>query len=199
VALLFADRAPGRVDGLVLVAATLPGRLTGRQAFGWQTLGRLALFVLPPIGSSGLAMALAAATLVLGLLAMFAAVAHLDVAVKDLTGHCDNSEQCDVTLAGPIDALLILSAAVVAVLLAWWGVSRSGWAVDVWSGVLAAGLTTVAVLLALGIGVSGLVLPSPDSLDVAYFGAVGFVVSSFASATVARAGRYDRSPPRRPS
>jgi pimeloyl-ACP methyl ester carboxylesterase len=48
VALLFADHAPGRVDGLVLVAATLPGPLTARQAFGRQTLGRLALFVLPP-------------------------------------------------------------------------------------------------------------------------------------------------------
>ena len=48
-ALLFADVAPKRVDRLVLVDATLPGPLTARQALGWQTLGRLALFAGPPI------------------------------------------------------------------------------------------------------------------------------------------------------
>jgi pimeloyl-ACP methyl ester carboxylesterase len=43
VTLLFADLAPERVGGLVLVAPTLPGPLSATQALGWQTLGRLAV------------------------------------------------------------------------------------------------------------------------------------------------------------
>jgi pimeloyl-ACP methyl ester carboxylesterase len=43
VTLLFADLAPERVGGLVLVAPTLPGPLSATRALGWQTLGRLAV------------------------------------------------------------------------------------------------------------------------------------------------------------
>jgi pimeloyl-ACP methyl ester carboxylesterase len=49
VALLFADLAPERVGGLVLVAPTLPGPLSAAQALGWQTLGRLTVSAGPPV------------------------------------------------------------------------------------------------------------------------------------------------------
>ena len=49
VALLFADLAPGRVGGLVLVDPPLPGPLTAAQALGWQTLGRLTVSAGPPV------------------------------------------------------------------------------------------------------------------------------------------------------
>jgi pimeloyl-ACP methyl ester carboxylesterase len=49
VALLFADLAPERVGGLVLVAPPLPGPLSAAQALGWQTLGRLAVSAGPPV------------------------------------------------------------------------------------------------------------------------------------------------------
>jgi len=49
VALLFADLAPERVGGLVLVAPTLPGPLSATQALGWQTLGRLTVSAGPPV------------------------------------------------------------------------------------------------------------------------------------------------------
>jgi pimeloyl-ACP methyl ester carboxylesterase len=48
-ALLFADLAPERVGGLVLVAPTLPGPLSAAQALGWQTLGRLTVSAAPPV------------------------------------------------------------------------------------------------------------------------------------------------------
>ena len=49
VALLFADLAPERVGGLVLVAPTLPGPLSATQALGWQTLGRLTVSAGSPV------------------------------------------------------------------------------------------------------------------------------------------------------
>jgi pimeloyl-ACP methyl ester carboxylesterase len=49
VALLFADLAPERVGGLVLVAPALPGPLSAAQALGWQTLGRLTVSAGPPV------------------------------------------------------------------------------------------------------------------------------------------------------
>jgi len=49
VALLFADLAPERVDGLVLVAPTLPGPLSAAQELGWQTLGRLTVAAGSPV------------------------------------------------------------------------------------------------------------------------------------------------------
>ena len=49
VALLFADLAPERVGGLVLVAPTLPGPLSVTQALGWQTLGRLTVSAGSPV------------------------------------------------------------------------------------------------------------------------------------------------------
>jgi len=48
-ALLFADLAPARVDGLVLVAPTLPGPLSAAQELGWQTLGRLTVAAGQPV------------------------------------------------------------------------------------------------------------------------------------------------------
>lgn len=49
VALLFADLAPKRVGGLVLVAPPLPGPLSAAQVLGWQTLGRLTVSAGPPV------------------------------------------------------------------------------------------------------------------------------------------------------
>jgi len=49
VALLFADLAPERVEQLILANPTLPGSLTTSQTIGWQTAGRLALAVGPPV------------------------------------------------------------------------------------------------------------------------------------------------------
>jgi pimeloyl-ACP methyl ester carboxylesterase len=49
VALLFADLAPERAGGLVLVAPTLPGPLSATQALGWQTLGRLTVAAGSPV------------------------------------------------------------------------------------------------------------------------------------------------------
>src|SRR5262249_19755619 len=49
VALLFADLAPERVGGLVLVAPTLPGPLSAAQELGWQTLGRLTVATGSPV------------------------------------------------------------------------------------------------------------------------------------------------------
>src|SRR6516165_48158 len=43
VALLFADLAPERAGGLVLVAPALPGPLSAAQELGWQTLGRVTM------------------------------------------------------------------------------------------------------------------------------------------------------------
>ena len=48
-ALLFADLAPARVVGLVLVAPTLPGPLSAAQELGWQTLGRLTVAAGQPV------------------------------------------------------------------------------------------------------------------------------------------------------
>jgi pimeloyl-ACP methyl ester carboxylesterase len=47
--LLFADRAPERVAGLVLVAPALPPPLSGGEARMWQTLGRAGLAILAPM------------------------------------------------------------------------------------------------------------------------------------------------------
>ena len=49
VALLFADLAPERAGGLVLVAPALPGPLSAAQALGWQTLGRLTVSAGSPV------------------------------------------------------------------------------------------------------------------------------------------------------
>jgi pimeloyl-ACP methyl ester carboxylesterase len=49
VALLFANLHPVHVQRLVLTNPTLPGPLTPTQHAGWQTVGRLALFMGPPI------------------------------------------------------------------------------------------------------------------------------------------------------
>jgi pimeloyl-ACP methyl ester carboxylesterase len=48
-ALLFADLAPARVGGLVLVAPTLPGPLSAAQELGWRTLGRLTVAAGSPV------------------------------------------------------------------------------------------------------------------------------------------------------
>ncbi len=48
VALLFADQAPERVDGLVLVAPALPPPLSDGEARLWRTLGRAGLAVVVP-------------------------------------------------------------------------------------------------------------------------------------------------------
>jgi pimeloyl-ACP methyl ester carboxylesterase len=48
-ALLFADLAPERVAGLVLVAPTLPGPLSAAQELGWQTLGQLTVAAGSPV------------------------------------------------------------------------------------------------------------------------------------------------------
>jgi pimeloyl-ACP methyl ester carboxylesterase len=49
IALLFADQAPERVAGLVLVVPALPPRLSDREARVWRTLGRAGLAVLAPV------------------------------------------------------------------------------------------------------------------------------------------------------
>jgi pimeloyl-ACP methyl ester carboxylesterase len=49
IALLFADRAPERVAGLVLVAPALPPPLKRGEARMWQTLGRAGLAVVAPV------------------------------------------------------------------------------------------------------------------------------------------------------
>src|SRR5262249_57956766 len=49
VPLLFADLAPERVGGLVLVAPTLPGPLSPAQELGWQTIGRLTVATGSPV------------------------------------------------------------------------------------------------------------------------------------------------------
>lgn len=49
IALLFADQAPERVDGLVLVAPALPPPLSDGGARRWQTLGRVGLAIVAPV------------------------------------------------------------------------------------------------------------------------------------------------------
>lgn len=49
VALLFADQAPQRVAGLVLVVPALPPPLSDGEARMWQTLGRAGLAILTPL------------------------------------------------------------------------------------------------------------------------------------------------------
>jgi pimeloyl-ACP methyl ester carboxylesterase len=49
IALLFADRAPERVDGIVLVAPALPPPLGDREARIWRTLGRAGLAFIAPV------------------------------------------------------------------------------------------------------------------------------------------------------
>jgi pimeloyl-ACP methyl ester carboxylesterase len=49
IALLFADQAPGRVVGLVLVAPALPPPLSVGEARMWRTLGRAGLAIVAPV------------------------------------------------------------------------------------------------------------------------------------------------------
>ncbi|WP_328996809.1 alpha/beta hydrolase [Kribbella sp. NBC_01245] len=49
IALLFADQAPERVDGLVLVAPALAPPLSDGEARRWQTLGRVGLAIVAPV------------------------------------------------------------------------------------------------------------------------------------------------------
>jgi pimeloyl-ACP methyl ester carboxylesterase len=49
IALLFADQAPERVDGLVLVVPALPPPLSDGEARMWQTLGRAGLAIVAPV------------------------------------------------------------------------------------------------------------------------------------------------------
>ena len=49
IALLFADQAPERVDGLVLVAPALPPPLSEGEARLWRTLGRAGLATIAPV------------------------------------------------------------------------------------------------------------------------------------------------------
>jgi pimeloyl-ACP methyl ester carboxylesterase len=49
IALLFADQAPERVAGLVLVEPALPPPLSDREARMWRTLGRAGLTVVAPV------------------------------------------------------------------------------------------------------------------------------------------------------
>ncbi len=49
IALLFADQAPERVAGLILVVPALPPPLSAREARMWQTLGRAGLAVVAPV------------------------------------------------------------------------------------------------------------------------------------------------------
>lgn len=49
IALLFADLAPERVAGIVLVAPALPPRISEREARMWRTVGRAGLAVVPSI------------------------------------------------------------------------------------------------------------------------------------------------------
>jgi pimeloyl-ACP methyl ester carboxylesterase len=48
-ALLFADQAPQRIAGVVLVAPALPPPLSNSEARRWRTIGRAALAVLAPV------------------------------------------------------------------------------------------------------------------------------------------------------
>lgn len=48
IALLFADQAPERVEGLVLVVPALPPPLSEREARGWRVVGRAGLPVVAP-------------------------------------------------------------------------------------------------------------------------------------------------------
>jgi pimeloyl-ACP methyl ester carboxylesterase len=50
VAVLFAAHQPGRVQRLVLVDPTLPGPMSPLGRLGWQTVGRLGLWVVPTLG-----------------------------------------------------------------------------------------------------------------------------------------------------
>lgn len=50
VSVLFAAGAPGRVQRLVLVSPTLPGPMSPLGRLGWQTIGRLALLLVPTVG-----------------------------------------------------------------------------------------------------------------------------------------------------
>ncbi len=54
VALLFADLAPERVAGLVLVAPALPPPLGAGESRWWRTVGRAGLAVAPPIARAAL-------------------------------------------------------------------------------------------------------------------------------------------------
>ncbi|MEU4428472.1 alpha/beta hydrolase [Actinoplanes sp. NPDC024001] len=49
VTMLFADQAPERVAGLVLIVPALPPPLSGGEARLWQTVGRTGLAVVPPL------------------------------------------------------------------------------------------------------------------------------------------------------
>lgn len=49
IALLFADQAPERVDGLVLLAPALPPPLSGGEARMWRTFGRAGLVIGAPV------------------------------------------------------------------------------------------------------------------------------------------------------
>jgi pimeloyl-ACP methyl ester carboxylesterase len=49
IALLFADQAPERVAGLVLVAPALPPPLSDGEVRMWQTLGRAGLAIIAPV------------------------------------------------------------------------------------------------------------------------------------------------------
>ena len=49
IALLFADEAPERVEGLVLVAPALPPPLSDGEALMWRTLGRAGLAIIAPV------------------------------------------------------------------------------------------------------------------------------------------------------
>ncbi|WP_327635242.1 alpha/beta hydrolase [Kribbella sp. NBC_00482] len=49
ISLLFADQAPERVAGLILVVPALPPPLSAREARLWQTLGRAGLAVVAPV------------------------------------------------------------------------------------------------------------------------------------------------------
>ncbi|WP_344222097.1 alpha/beta hydrolase [Kribbella sancticallisti] len=49
IALLFADQAPERVDGLVLAAPALPPPLSAGEARRWRTLGRVGLAIAAPV------------------------------------------------------------------------------------------------------------------------------------------------------
>ncbi|MBF6179922.1 alpha/beta fold hydrolase [Nocardia otitidiscaviarum] len=54
VALLFADLAPERVAGLVLVAPALPPPLSAGESRWWRTIGRAGLAVGPPVARAAL-------------------------------------------------------------------------------------------------------------------------------------------------
>jgi pimeloyl-ACP methyl ester carboxylesterase len=50
VSVLFAAGAPGRVQRLVLISPTLPGPISPWGRLSWQTIGRLALLLVPTVG-----------------------------------------------------------------------------------------------------------------------------------------------------